>query len=133
MVVSGLPVPQADHAQAVAEMALDMHAEVERLRAELGEPLSLRIGIHSGPVVAGVIGEQKFAYDLWGDSVNTASRMESHGVGNRTQLTESAYERLKDSFVCEERGTIEVKGKEGMQTYFLIGKREDVGGGVGCQ
>lgn len=123
MVVGGLPVPQADHAEAIAKMALDMHAEVERLGRELGEPLSLRIGIDSGPIMAGVIGEQKFAYDLWGDSVNTASRMESHGMAGRTQLTEGAYERLRDKFVCEERGTINVKGKDEMKTYFLTGKR----------
>ena len=124
MVVGGLPEPRGDHAAAIAAMALDMHAETARLAAELGEPLSLRIGIHSGPVVAGVIGEQKFAYDLWGDSVNTASRMESHGVENHTQLTESAYDRLKDAYVCEERGTIIVKGKGNMKTYFLIEKRK---------
>lgn len=123
MVVGGLPVPQADHAEAIAKMALDMHAEVERLGRELGEPLSLRIGIDSGPIMAGVIGEQKFAYDLWGDSVNTASRMESHGMPGCTQLTEGAYERLRDKFVCEERGTINVKGKDEMKTYFLTGKR----------
>ena len=125
MVAGGLPVPQTDHAEAIAEMALDMRAEVKRLGAELGEPLSLRIGINSGPVVAGVIGEQKFAYDLWGDSVNTASRMESHGVENCIQLTESAYERLKDKYVCEERGTIDIKGKGEMKTFFLTARREE--------
>jgi urea transport system substrate-binding protein len=118
-------VPQTDHAEAIAKMALDMRAEVKRLGAELGEPLSLRIGINSGPVVAGVIGEQKFAYDLWGDSVNTASRMESHGVENCIQLTESAYERLKDKYVCEERGTIDIKGKGEMKTFFLTARREE--------
>ena len=125
MVVGGLPVPQTDHAIAIAEMALEMHAETARLGQELGEPLSLRIGIDSGPVVAGVIGEQKFAYDLWGDSVNTASRMESHGVADHTQLTESTYQRLKEYFVCEKRGTINVKGKNEMTTYFLTGKRNE--------
>jgi class 3 adenylate cyclase len=125
MVAGGLPVPQTDHAEAIAEMALDMRAEVKRLGAELGEPLSLRIGINSGPVVAGVIGEQKFAYDLWGDSVNTASRMESHGVENCIQLTESAYERLKDKYVCEERGTIDIKGKGEMKTFFLTARQEE--------
>jgi adenylate cyclase len=105
-------------------MALDMHAEIERLGAEFGEPLGLRIGIDAGPVAAGVIGQQKFAYDLWGDSVNTASRMESHGVPNHTQLTESAYRRLRDKYRCEKRGTIDVKGKGTMKTYFLIGRRD---------
>jgi len=125
MVVGGLPVPQTDHATAIAEMALEMHAETARLGRELGEPLGLRIGIDSGPVVAGVIGEQKFAYDLWGDAVNTASRMESHGVADHTQLTESTYQRLKENYVCEKRGTINVKGKNEMTTYFLTGKRKE--------
>jgi guanylate cyclase len=125
MVVGGLPEPRPDNAQAIAEMALDMHAEMERLGIEFGEPLSLRIGIETGPAVAGVIGKQKFAYDLWGDSVNTASRMESHGVENHTQLAESAYKRLKENYVFEERGIINVKGKEKMKTYFLMGKRKE--------
>ena len=123
MLVGGLPEPRTDHADAVAEMALDMHSETERLGKELGVPLSLRIGINSGQVVAGVIGERKFAYDLWGDSVNVASRMESLGVEHTTQLTESAYQRLKGNYVCEARGTIDVKGKERMKTYFLTGRR----------
>ncbi len=120
MVAGGLPEPRPDHAEAIAEMALAMRAEVARLSAELGEPLGLRIGINTGPVVAGVIGERKFAYDLWGDSVNTASRMESHGAENRIQLTENTYERLKSKFICEERGMIDIKGKGEMRTYFLI-------------
>lgn len=124
MVVAGLPVGRADHAEAIADMALDMQTAMSRLRTELGEPLGLRIGIHSGPVVAGVIGERKFAYDLWGDTVNVASRMESHGVANRIQLTHSTYTRLRDRYVCEERGTITVKGKTPMKTYFLVGKRD---------
>lgn len=123
MVVGGLPVSRSDHATEIAEMALEMHAETARLGQELGEPLGLRIGIDSGPVVAGVIGEQKFAYDLWGDAVNTASRMESHGIADHTQLTESTYQRLKENYLCEKRGTINVKGKNEMTTYFLTGKR----------
>jgi guanylate cyclase len=126
MVVGGLPVSQSDHATEIAEMALEMHAETARLGQELGEPLGLRIGIDSGPVVAGVIGEQKFAYDLWGDAVNTASRMESHGIADHTQLTESVYQRLKENYLCEKRGTINVKGKNEMTTYFLTGKRNQV-------
>ncbi len=127
MVVGGLPKPKANHADAVAEMALDMHSETERLGKELGVPLALRIGINSGQVVAGVIGEQKFAYDLWGDSVNVASRMESQGVEHSTQLTESAYQRLKKNYLCEPRGIIDVKGKERMKTYFLRGRRQRSG------
>ncbi len=126
MVVGGLPLARADHAAAIAEMALQMHAEAARVGQELGVPLRLRIGIDSGPVVAGVIGEQKFAYDLWGDAVNTASRMESHGVADHTQLTESAYQRLKENYLCEKRGTISVKGKAEMTTYFLAGKKKEV-------
>ncbi len=125
MVVGGLPVSQTDHVTAIADMALEMHAETARLGKELGEPLGLRIGIDSGPIVAGVIGEQKFAYDLWGDAVNTASRMESHGVADHTQLTEATYQRLKENYVCEKRGTINVKGKNEMTTYFLTRKREE--------
>jgi guanylate cyclase len=124
MVVGGLPVSKTDHATAIAEIALEMHRETARLGQELGEPLGLRIGIDSGPVVAGVIGEQKFAYDLWGDAVNTASRMESHGLTDHTQLTESAYQRLKENYLCEKRGTINIKGKNEMTTYFLTGKRK---------
>ena len=123
MVVGGLPEPRANSAAAVAEMALDMRAEMERLATALGEPLGLRIGIEAGPAVAGVIGTQKFAYDVWGDAVNMASRMESHGVKNHIQLTENTYRRLKDGYVCEERGTITVKGKPDMKTYYLVGRR----------
>ncbi|MDP6885023.1 MAG: adenylate/guanylate cyclase domain-containing protein, partial [Rhodospirillales bacterium] len=120
MVAAGLPDPRPDHAEATADLALDMQAETARISEEFGVPLGLRIGINTGPVVAGVIGERKFAYDLWGDSVNTASRMESQGVENCIQLTESTYERLKSTFLCDERGTIPIKGKAEMQTYFLV-------------
>ena len=122
MVVGGLPEPRPDHAEAVAEMALDMRSEISRLGAALGRPIGLRIGIDTGPVVAGVIGTRKFAYDLWGDAVNTASRMESQGVANGIQLTEDAYRRLNDTYVCEARGVIDVKGKGELLTYLLKGK-----------
>lgn len=122
MVAGGLPLPQEDHAEAIAEMALDMLEEMSRVNSEIGEELSIRIGINTGPVVAGVIGIQKFIYDIWGDTVNTASRMESHGVVNSIQLTENTYKYLKDKYLCEERETIEVKGKGKVKVYLLKGK-----------
>ena len=121
MVVGGLPVPRADHADAVAEMALQMQEALDAYAVKAGMRLALRIGIHSGPVVAGVIGRQKFSYDLWGDTVNTASRMESHGVPGRIQATPDTYARLRDRYQFEERGRITVKGKGEMTTYFLVG------------
>jgi adenylate cyclase len=102
-------------------MALEMQAVVRQHVAPTGEQLRLRIGINTGPVVAGVIGTAKFAYDLWGDAVNTASRMESHGVPDAIQVTASTYERLRGRYRLEERGTVDVKGKGPMATYLLLG------------
>ena len=119
MVVGGLPTPRPDHAEAIAEMALDIQEEVARLNAEMGQEVALRVGINSGPVVAGVIGTKKFIYDLWGDAVNTASRMESNGVQGSIQVTAATYEKLRDKYRFEARGMIEVKGKGQMMTYFL--------------
>jgi len=123
MVVGGLPVPLANHAEVVAEMALDIQHTMTRFKRQNGEPLAMRIGIHTGPVIAGIIGVKKFSYDLWSDTVNTASRMESHGLGSRIQVTETAYEQLKDKYVLEKRGTIPIKGKGDMVTYFLVGRK----------
>jgi PAS domain S-box-containing protein len=127
MVVGGLPTPRPDHVEAVAEMALDMQREIAQFNAETGERLSIRVGINTGPVVAGVIGIKKFIYDLWGDTVNTASRMESHGISGCIQVTQATYERLRDNYLLEERGLIQVKGKGEMGVYLLIGKKSSTG------
>ena len=125
MAVGGLPEPRPDHAQAVAEMALALREETARHRDPSGQPLALRIGIDTGPVVAGVIGTTKFSYDLWGDTVNTASRMESQGVVGCIQVTERTYRRLRDGYRFERRGPIQVKGKGELVTWFLVGRIED--------
>jgi adenylate cyclase len=123
MVAGGIPAPREDHAEAIADMALEMGAEAKRCAEESDFPLAVRIGIDTGPVVAGVIGRAKFTYDLWGDTVNTASRMESHGVPGEIQVTERAYERLRGRYELRRRGTIEVKGKGPMTTYLLLARR----------
>jgi class 3 adenylate cyclase len=127
MVAGGLPVPRPDHAQAVAEMALAVQEEAGRHRDPDGQPLAVRIGIDSGPVVAGVIGTAKFSYDLWGDTVNTASRMESTGVAGCIQVTERAYRRLRDRYRFERRGPVQVKGKGELVTWFLVGRSDGSG------
>lgn len=121
LVVGGLPEPRSDHADAVAGLALEMQAELAHICETLGLRLELRIGIDTGPVVAGVIGRHKFSYDLWGDTVNTASRMESQGVVGRIQVTEATYLKLRNRYRFEDRGEIEVKGKGRLRTYLLVG------------
>ena len=122
MVAGGLPNPRPDHAQAVAEMALAMREEVTHRADPSGQPLAVRIGIDTGPVEAGVIGTAKFSYDLWGDTVNTASRMESHGIAGCIQVTDRAYRRLRDRYRFQRRGPIQVRGMGEMVTYFLVGR-----------
>ncbi len=118
MAAAGVPLPRADHAHAAAELALRIRDHVSE--HDFGGNRIRRIGVNSGPVVAGIIGRRKFAYDLWGDVVNTASRMESGGIAGEIQITEATFELIKDDFVCEQRGRIEVKGKGEMATYLLI-------------
>ncbi len=119
MVAGGVPEPRDDHADAVAAMGLDMLAAVVRISDTRGVALGLRVGIHTGPVVAGVIGKRKFSYDLWGDTVNTASRMESHGVAGRVQISDATRTALGERFVTEDRGEIDVKGKGAMRAWLL--------------
>jgi class 3 adenylate cyclase len=125
MVVGGLPDSRPDHAEAVAEMALAMREEVARRVGPTGRPLQVRIGIDTGPVVAGVIGRSKFSYDLWGDTVNTASRMESQGLPGCIQVTERTYQRLRNRYRFQQRGPIQVRGKTAMVTYLLLGRNPD--------
>jgi class 3 adenylate cyclase len=127
MVVGGLPDPRPDHADAVAEMALAVRAAVAGRADPSGQPLAVRIGIDTGPVVAGVIGTSRFSYDLWGDTVNTASRMESQGVPGCIQVTTRTWERLRDRYRFERRGPIQVKGKGEIVTYFLEGPVQERG------
>jgi len=119
MVVGGLPTPRPDHVAAVAAFAIDALEVLKNHRALDGNPLCIRIGINTGPTVAGVIGRRKFIYDLWGDTVNTASRMESFGLENAIQVTQAVRDELQGRYVFEERGPIEVKGKGQMMTYLL--------------
>jgi class 3 adenylate cyclase len=123
MVVGGLNLPRADHAEAVANMALDLKQEINQLAQGTGLPINVRIGIHTGPVIGGVIGRKKFSYDLWGDTVNTASRMESHSEVGKIQVSQEAYEHLSQAYLFEERGPVQIKGKGELVTYFLLGRK----------
>ncbi|HEX4743124.1 MAG TPA: adenylate/guanylate cyclase domain-containing protein [Candidatus Limnocylindria bacterium] len=123
MGVAGAPVARPEHAASAARLALAMLAYVESRRGRGERCLDFRIGLNSGPVIGGVIGTRKFVFDIWGDPVNTAARMESHGIPGRIQLTEATYDLIKDRFECEPRGTIEVKGKGLMRTWYLVRER----------
>lgn len=119
MAAAGVPFPRVDHAAALTGLAIDMRSEFSKVRPMHGHDVDFRIGISSGPVVGGVIGTHKFQYDIWGDTVNTAARMESHGVPGRIHISAATHELILDEFVCEARGTIEVKGKGEMETWFV--------------
>lgn len=123
MGVSGVPRARPDHAQAAVRMALEVRDFVERYRTPDGRSLAVRIGVNSGPLVAGVIGKRKFVFDIWSDTVNTASRMESQGVAGQVQVSESTYALVKSDFVFEERGAIEVRGRGPLTTYFVVAGR----------
>jgi guanylate cyclase len=123
MVAAGVPTARPDHAQAIAELALRIRDHTAATQFD-GHDITLRIGINSGPLVAGVVGTHKFSYDLWGDVVNVASRMESEGIPGSIQVTKATYELIRDQFVCEPRGVIAVKGKGDMNTYLLVARRD---------
>ncbi len=119
MAVAGVPSMNPDHVRAAADMALEMREMLQSIAQSQGRSLDLRIGLHAGPVVAGIIGDKKFVYDLWGDTVNVASRMESHGVAGAIHVSEDVYRRLADTYRMELRGEMEIKGKGKMRTYLL--------------
>ena len=123
MVVSGLPEPRPDHAEALADFALEIRDALAGLVDPKGRPVAMRIGLASGPVVAGVVGARKFYYDVWGDAVNTASRMESTCEAGKIQVSAETHALLADRFAFEDRGLIEVRGKGPMHTWFLVGRR----------
>jgi class 3 adenylate cyclase len=123
MVICGAPTSRDGHAGVIAALALDMMQQVDALSREVGHPFQLRVGIHSGSLIAGVIGVMRFSYDVWGDTVNTASRMESHSEPGRIQISSDTHQLLDGSFHVERRGIIDVKGKGEMETWWLIGRK----------
>lgn len=124
MVAAGVPRPRDDHARAIVDLALEMLEYIKGHSFNASRPVNFRIGINTGAVMAGVIGSKKFIYDLWGDAVNVASRMESHGLGGTIQITRDTYEAIKDEFICEPRGTVDVKGKGEMEVWLVVSKKE---------
>jgi adenylate cyclase len=125
MVASGVPKGRSDHAQALVCMALEMRDFIAKHIFHNGKRISFRIGINSGSMIAGVIGKRKFVYDVWGDAVNIASRMESHGMGGTIQITRATYDLIKDEFICKPRGTVNVKGKGEMEVWLVVSPREN--------
>ncbi|MGH3594637.1 MAG: adenylate/guanylate cyclase domain-containing protein, partial [Mycobacterium sp.] len=125
----GVPWPRRDHVEALANLALDMAAAATGLTDVQGKTVPLRIGLATGPVVAGVVGSRRFFYDVWGDAVNVASRMESTDAVGRIQVPEAVYERLKGDFEFDERGEVDVKGKGVMRTWYLVGRKPGAGSG----
>ena len=123
MAIGGAPEAQPEHAARTVGLAMEMISLLAETSARLGRPLELRIGIHTGPVVGGVIGKNKFAYDFWGDTVNTASRMESHGLAGRIHISEETKLEISDLYETEQRGEIQVKGKGTLTTHFISGRR----------
>ena len=124
MIVGGLPMPKEDHAEAIAEMVFYLLTQIESIATKEAKSLQLRIGINTGAVEAGVIGTKKFAYDLWGDTVDTAHPMESHGIAGLIQVTQATYNYLANKYKFQERGVIDVKGKGEMKTYLLMGRKD---------
>jgi class 3 adenylate cyclase len=122
MVAAGVPVARSDHALAIAELALRIRDHVPTNPVD-GRPLSFRIGIHSGPVTAGIIGTHKFSYDLWGDTVNVASRMESGGIPGSIRVSAATFALIEDAYVCEPLGPVPVKGRSEMEAYRLVSRR----------
>ncbi|HEY5902579.1 MAG TPA: adenylate/guanylate cyclase domain-containing protein [Anaerolineales bacterium] len=130
MVGSGVPRPRPDHAQGLVELALEMQQYIREHSFHSSQPVSFRIGINSGAVMAGVIGRKKFIYDLWGDDVNLASRMESQGQPGVIQITRATYELVHDQFICEPRGVVNVKGKGEVEVWHVLGRRSAVQAGT---
>ena len=126
MVASGVPSGRSDHAQALTYMALDMRDYISSHTFRNDQRVSFRIGINSGSMIAGVIGRRKFVYDVWGDAVNIASRMESHGLGGAVQITQATYELIRDEFMCEPRGTVNVKGKGEMEVWLVLSAKRGI-------
>ena len=123
MIAAGVPTPRADHATTLAALALDIVQGLKELPDRGGKRLEFRLGINSGPIIAGIIGKMKFQYDLWGDTVNVAARMEQHGEVGKVHISAASYELIKDAFECDPRGVIPIKGKEKMETWFVVAPR----------